>query len=192
MLEINTLVRFLRKDPDLHVELWQAEGDRNTVTMAEEISASPELLQKLGGMPLDDAELQERRAKVAAARERAREAELPDGSQVLPSIRGQLKVIDEPAAEIAYTTAYRTASWDIHAGPRAFLTGTWTTHEDGRASYDERLPPEKLLPTRALAVGIVASTVELIAHELHLSIEQESYEIVRTVMDIPPEADDDA
>jgi hypothetical protein len=43
MLEINTLVRFLRKDPELHTELWQAEGDRNTVTMVEEIRSSPHL-----------------------------------------------------------------------------------------------------------------------------------------------------
>jgi hypothetical protein len=135
-----------------------------------------------------DAELQERRAKVAEARERARAAGLPVGSQVLPSIAGQLKVIDEPAADIAYTTAYRTASWDVRAGPRAFLVGAWTRHEDGRVSYDERLPPEKLLPTRALAVGIVASTVELIAHELGLAIEREAFEIVRTVMEIPPDA----
>jgi hypothetical protein len=86
--------------------------------------------------------------------------------------------------------AYRTGSWDIHAGPRAFLTGTWTTHEDGRVSYDERLPPEKLLTTRALAVGIVASTVQLIAGELGLAqVEQEASDIITTVMAIPPQGD---
>jgi hypothetical protein len=187
MLEINTLVRFLRKNPDLHTELWQAEGDRNTVAMVEEIRSSPELRARLGEEPLDDAELEARRAKVDESRRRAHEAGLPGGG-VLPSVRGQLQVINEAAADIAYTTAYRTASWDIHAGPRAFLVGTFTTHNDRTVSYEEKLSPEQLLPTRALAVGIVASTVELIASELHLAIEHEAYEIVRTVTEIPPDA----
>jgi hypothetical protein len=74
MLEINILVRFLRKDPELHTELWQAEGDRNTVTMVEEIRSSPVFRERLGAEPLDDDALEARRAKVGEARERAREA----------------------------------------------------------------------------------------------------------------------
>lgn len=80
MLEINTLVRFLRKDPELHTELWQAEGDRNTVTMVEEIRSSPHLRATLGAEPLDGAEFEARRAKVDEARKRARGAGLPVGA----------------------------------------------------------------------------------------------------------------
>jgi hypothetical protein len=48
-----------------------------------------------------------------------------------------------------------------------------------------------MLRSRALAVGIVASTVELTAHELHLPIEHQAYEIVRTVMEISPDGASD-
>jgi hypothetical protein len=180
MLEIKILVRFLRKDPDLHVELWQAEADRNTVTIADEIRRKPHIREAVGEDPLDDTELAARRAKVEQTRKRALAAGLRvGGSAVLPSISEQLQVIDDPAADIVYTTAYRAASWDVHTAPRAFLVGTWTTQEDGRVSYAESPSLAELLGTRALAVGIVASTVELIAHDLHLPIEHEAFETVR-------------
>jgi hypothetical protein len=189
MLEINALVRFLRKNPALHVELWQAEGDRNTVTMNDEIREWPSLQERIGTHVLDDEELEERRAKVHEARKLAGEAGLPDGSAVLPSIRGQLKVIDEESAWVMYITAYRTASWDVHVGPRTFLIGTFSEHKDGTVSYAEPLSAEQLLPTRALVLGIVASTVVLITGELRLAgVEQEASDIITTVMEIPPSA----
>jgi hypothetical protein len=189
MLEINLLVRFRRKNPNLHTELWQAEGDRNTVTMAEEIRSTPHLGDVLGDEPLDAEELERRRAVVAAARKRAQDAGLPvGGSTVLPSIAGQLQVIAEPAADIAYTTAYRTASWDIHVGPRGFLVGTYLPHGDGSVSYNESVSAAELLSTRALGIGVVASTTQLIAHELALPIEDAVTAIIDTVMALPPRA----
>jgi hypothetical protein len=107
---------------------------------------------------------------------------------VLPSVAGQLQVIAEPAADVAYTTTYRTASWDVHAGPRAFLVGTFSPRNDGSVSYEEGLSPQELLPSRALAVGIVASTVQLIASELGLvDVQQEASDVITTVMEIPPQ-----
>jgi hypothetical protein len=41
MIEINTLIRFLHKDPDLHLELWEAEGNRNAVSIVEEHNTPP-------------------------------------------------------------------------------------------------------------------------------------------------------
>jgi hypothetical protein len=190
MLEINILVRFLRKDPDLHTELWQAEADRNTVTMAEEVRSSPHLRDRPDVGKLDEAEFEQRRQTVDEARQRALDAGLSVGSRVLPSVVGQLKVIDEPPAWVAYMTAYRVASWDVHTGSRAFLAGTFSPRNDGSVSYGEHPSPENVLSTRALAVGIVASTIQLIAGELSLgAIEQEAADIVTVVMEIPPQGD---
>jgi hypothetical protein len=65
--------------------------------------------------------------------------------------------------------------------------GTFSPRNDGSVSYEERLSPAQLLPSRALAVGIVASTVELVAAELHLAIEHDAFEIVRTIIEMPPD-----
>jgi hypothetical protein len=112
-----------------------AEGDRNTVTINEEIRRSPHLGDRLDVVPLDDGELAERRRKVDEARRRALEARLPvERGSVMPSLPAQLEVIDEPAAYVGYTFVYRVASWDVHPAPRAFLVGSWTPHEDGRVS----------------------------------------------------------
>src|SRR5436190_21567481 len=36
MVEINILMRFLAKNPELHLQLWNAEGDRNVLAIVEE------------------------------------------------------------------------------------------------------------------------------------------------------------
>ncbi len=187
MVEINILVRFLRKDPDLHTELWQAEGERNTLTMAEEILGSPHLSSQVPEDPLADAEIESRKRRVDKARVRGGEAGLPvKRGSVLPSVPAQLKVINEGAADVAYTFAYRSLSWDVHGSPRVFLAGTWAEHNDGRFSYDERLSAQDLLPAKALAIGTFASTVELVAAELGLAIESQASAIRSTVMEIRP------
>jgi hypothetical protein len=186
LVEINLLVRFLRKDPSLHTELWQAEGDRNSVVMAEEVRRSPQLRERLGEDPLSDEELDRRRASVDAARALGVAAGLPvKRGAVLPSTAAQLAVIDEPAARAAYAFAYRLTSWDVHAGPRAFLVGSFEIRKDGSVSYEERPTPESLLPGRALAIGTFASTIELIAAEFRLGIEEDARDIRLAIMGTP-------
>jgi len=193
MVELNILVRFLRKDPDLHLELWQAEGERNTVTMAEEVLGSAHLSSRLGEDLLDGAELEARKERVNAARERGVNAGLPvKRGSVLPSIGAQLKVINEPAAHTAYTLAYRSLSWDVHSSPRLFLSGIWAEHNDGTFSYEEQPSEKDLLPTKALAIGTFASTVELVAAELGLAIEHEANAVLSMVMEIPAQHADTA
>ena len=188
MVELNILVRFLRKNPHLHIELWQAEGERNTITMAEEVLGSALLSGRLGEDLLDTAELQARKQRVDEARQHGISAGLPvKRGSVLPSVPSQLKVINEPAADTAYTLAYRSLSWDIHSSPRVFISGVWTEHNDGTFSYEEQPLENDLLPTKALAIGTFASTVELVAAELGLAIEHEASAILSIVMEIPPQ-----
>jgi hypothetical protein len=187
MVELNILVRFLRKDPDLHTELWQAESERDTITMLNEIEGSTHLSSQLPEGLLDGTELEARKCRVSEARERGVKAGLPiKRGSVLPSVSAQLKVIAEPAAETAYTFAYRSLSWDVHGSPRVFLSGTWMEHNDGTFSYTERPSAKDLLPAKALAIGTFASTVELVAVELGLAAACEAREIRATIMEIPP------
>jgi Family of unknown function (DUF5677) len=173
MVEINIFVRFLRKSPALHTELWHAEGERNTIAMAEEVGRTPHLRARFTEDALDSTELARRRERVAKAREQAIAAGLPvKTGSLLPAIPAQLKAINEPAADAAYTFAYRALNWDVHGGARAFLIGECTTHHDGRVSYQENITAKQALPTRALAAATFASTLELVAAELSLAIQQ--------------------
>jgi hypothetical protein len=187
MLEINILIRFLRKDPDLHTELWQAEGYRNTITIADEIREKPDLREAVGQDPIDPAELADRRQKVEAARKRALEAGLPvDRGAVLPPVSRQLQVINEPVADIIYALAYREHSWDIHAGPRAFLAGSCTERNDGTVSYSDSVSAEQLLLSRARASAMVASSMELIGQELDMEITTQAGTIAIAMVKPPP------
>lgn len=179
MVEINILIRFLRKNPDLHTELWQAEGDRNSVTMSEEVRVSPYLLEHLGEIPLGEVEVETRQQVVAEARRRAIEAGLPGvkSGSVMPSIPGQLKVIKEPAADSAYTFLYRSFSWEVHAGPRAFLIGELTPTNDGRVFYVEQPSADDRLHVHVVAIATFASTIGLVGAELGLPIERPAREI---------------
>ena len=55
----------------------------------------------------------------------------------------------------------------------------------GSISYEEQPTPADLLPGSVLAVGRVASTIELIASELGMSIEQDTPIIRLAVLGMP-------
>ncbi len=191
MLEINTLVRFLRKEPDLHTELWEAEGERTALALVDEHKR----LHEAGWGPREltrDA-VEEKKVRVAEARRKALAAKVPGVSagsgSVLPSIAHQLKVIDEPAASEAYTWGYRPTGWDTHSGARAFVFGDWIERNDGTMSYHETKAPEDQLGSRALAVTCFGSTLELAAIVLPLPIESEARAIV---VEYTPQTRDDA
>jgi hypothetical protein len=54
-------------------------------------------------------------------------------------------------------------SWEVHAGPRAFLVGTYTPTNDGRVFYQEQPLPDDRVPAHVVAIATLASTIELIA-----------------------------
>jgi hypothetical protein len=179
MLEINTLIRFLRKDPELHVELWEAEGERNAVAMVEEHNA--EHTDRWGPMTLRPGVMDEKRARVDEARRKALAAGVPGvrkSGPVLPSTAHQLKAIDEPAASEAYTYGYRPTGWDTHAGARSFVHGDFVERNDGTVSYEDISHPGDQLGIRALAVTAFASTMELASIVLDLSVEADARAIL--------------
>jgi hypothetical protein len=178
MIEINTLVRFLATNPDLHLELWEAEGDRNTVSIIEEMNEKHAERWGLANFSADV--IAERKARVAAARKQATEAAVAGigkKGSVMPGTALQLETIGDPAASEAYTFAYRPMTWDVHVSPRTFLVGEFEERNDGTVSYvDAR--DGKELGSRALALAAFASTLELVAHHLELGIEGDVHAIL--------------
>jgi Family of unknown function (DUF5677) len=173
MVEINILMRFLSKNPELHLELWNAEGERNLLALVEEHDANESLRERWGESPLPPADRAARRESVAKTRQRAHAAGVAGvgkSGPVLPTTAAQLRTINEPGATEAYTLAYRTLSADIHAGARAFLRGDLEHHADGSASYRDDVDSDELLPARALALTTFASTLAIASDVLGLGI----------------------
>jgi Family of unknown function (DUF5677) len=188
MVEINVLIRFLTKSPELHTELWEMEGERNAITIAHEFTSSPAMSERWEAYAFDMAAFDERKTAVEEARKRAIEAKIPgikETGPVLPSISQQLLLIDEPAADEAYTLGYRALSWDVHGGARAMLAGRFREHRDGTVSYTE--DRDATDPPRALAISTFASTLKLCGFHLELGIEQEAEDVLRTFVPQSPD-----
>jgi hypothetical protein len=137
MIEINTLIRFLNKDPDLHLELWEAEGDRNAASIIEDHNELH--TERWGPMPVMDGVLDEKRERLRNARAKAlaaRTAGVGKKGPVMPSMAKQLVTIAEPAASEAYTFGYRPMSWETHTNPRVFLSGAFVEHRQSGGSND--------------------------------------------------------
>jgi hypothetical protein len=188
MVEINVLIRFLAKNPELHTELWELEGERNAITIAHEITSSPAMSERWMDFPLDLASFADRKAEVEKVRAKAREAKIPgvgEKGPVLPSIVKQLETINESAANEIYTMVYRSLSWDVHGGARALLAGRFLEHRDGSVSYTEDTDDTE--PARALAISTFASTLKLCSLPLHLDIEAEAEDVLRAYVPQSPD-----
>jgi uncharacterized protein DUF5677 len=180
MVEINILMRFLTKNPELHLELWHAEGERNVLAMVDEHDANEALRDRWGQSPLTTVERAARRNTVAAARQQAQAAGVVGvgkSGSVLPTTKAQLAAINEPGANEAYTFAYRALSPDPHAGARAVLRGRLDRPGDGTASYRDDVSADDVLPARALALTTFASTLAIASDVLGLGIEVAANEI---------------
>jgi hypothetical protein len=175
MVEINILMRFLSKSPDLHLELWHAEGDRGVLAMVNEYSGRDFLRERWGDAPLRPEERATLAASVTAARERGRQAGvvgIGKSGSVLPTTVDQPRTINEPGADEAYTLAYRTLGADVHAGSHAFIRGTLERRDNRTASYSDDVEPADLLPARTLALTTFASTLAIASRELALGLEE--------------------
>jgi hypothetical protein len=149
LIEINTLIRFLHKDPALHLELWEAEGDRTVVSIVEEHRAKH--TERWGLMPFDEDVLEEKRQRVRDARAKALAAGLVgvgEKGPVLPNMAKQLLTIAEPAASEAYTFGYRPMSWETHTNARALLSGAFEQRNDGTVSYSDAADSSELIDVR--------------------------------------------
>jgi hypothetical protein len=183
MGELNVCVRFLRKDPDLHTELWYAEGDRDVLAIVTEQRASRTMRKRWGPAKLSPEALSQREEHVRKARARALEAKIPGieekKGQVLPGIAQQVQMLKDPAASEAYTLAYRLQSGDIHSGARSVQGGPRELRNDATVSLRDEIEGEGL-GIRVLAACMFASTLELLAAELKLPGEEEARQIRRT------------
>jgi hypothetical protein len=183
IVEINILLRFLARDPDLHTELWQAEAERNTITTIQELHADEHLAERWSLAPLPPEALDDRKLIVAEARAKGREAKVPGVTKngtVMPGTYQQRKLLKEHAADEAYIMAYRILSWDMHVSPRTFQIGSYEPRNDGSVSYSEEIPPADSVAERALAVAMMASMLKLVGTGLGLPIVEEADDIQRT------------
>ncbi len=181
MIEINILIRFLNKNPGLHLELWEAEGDRNAASIIEEHNARH--TGHWGPMPVEQGVLDEKHERVRSARSRAIAAAIAGVGKkgpVLPSMAQQLSTIAEPAASEAYTFGYRPMSWETHTNPRAFLSGEFVERNDGTVSYSDASERADLIGVRALSLTTFTSTLELVSIVLALPIEESARAILRS------------
>jgi Family of unknown function (DUF5677) len=177
LIESNILIRFLAKNPKLHVELWQAEGERNSLAIIEEHNRLH--AERWGRIP-DDPSDEERRETVRTARKLAIEAGLPRAEKrtaLLPSTSEQLKLIDERAANEAYTLGYRPMSWEVHSGAPSFLNGLFEPRKDGSVSYTEESTAADLVGVRALGMTTFASTLELVGMHVGFPIADDARRI---------------
>jgi hypothetical protein len=175
VVEINILMRFLSKSPVLHLALWHAEGDRGVLAMVNDYNGHDFLRERWGHAPLTQEERETLAASVTAARERAHQAGVVGvgkSGSVLPTTVAQLRAINEPGADEAYTLAYRTLGADVHAGSRAFIRGSVERRDNGTAFYSDVVQPADLLPARALALTTFASTLAIASQELALGLEE--------------------
>jgi hypothetical protein len=181
-VEINLLIRFLVKSPDLHTELWEAEGKRNRLTIAKEFASSQQMTERWAAFPFEVDDAPRFEAAVDRARAKALAAEVVgvgETGAVLPSILNLLKVIDEYAAFEAYTMGYRRLSWEVHGGAPALLTERFREHADGTVSYIARRGPGSD-GEREFAISIFASTLRLCGRHLRLGIEDAAREVQET------------
>jgi hypothetical protein len=189
MLEINIVIRFLVKAPDLHTRLWLAEADRGAMAIGREVTESSEMSERWADfLPKRELSFDKQAEKIRALRKEAADAGLPvgDSGEVFPSIGKLVRYLGEPAAREIYTLAYRELSWETHGGARAVINERFEQNADGTATYrfDRHATSTR---SRALAISAFASTLKLCGHHLELGIEGEAELVLRDYVPQSPD-----
>ncbi len=191
-IEINLTLRFLAKNPDLHTEMWIAEGERQVSALVREIDADPEMLRKAGGEGLISAEWHEdKTAFVAAVRAKALSADVSGVDKkgsVMPSMWSIAYDHGDQASKEAYTMAYRSLSPAIHTSARSFQHGDFVSIGNGRVAYHELTDPDREIRRhRALNATTFASTLCVLSEPLQLGTFEHADAIKNTLMAITTE-----
>jgi hypothetical protein len=191
MIEINLLIRFLSRNPDLHLELWIAEGQRQVVAFLDEYEQDTYLVSRWGALPDDLREHRESlRELVRVAREKALAAEVEgvgNKGPVLPSIATMAKTSDDPGAREAYILGYRRLGSDVHIGSWSFKSDAFIERVGGLATYSDSPGNLDLHAARTLAASMFASTLCMVSPVLGLDIHERADEIKhRFVPEEPP------
>jgi hypothetical protein len=190
MVEINLLLRFLGQDPELHTELWIAEGQRQIAAFLDDYARDAFLQKRWGPAPMENEALKEQyRAGVRESRKKALDKGVPAVGKtgpVLPSVREIAKTSGDPGAREAYILAYRIMSADVHVGTWAFRGGAFIERQGGLASYSEPRDPTDFHGARTLVMTTFASTLCIVSVVLGLNIHERADEIKRAF--VPAEA----
>lgn len=172
-VEINLTLRFLKKNPELHTDLWIAEGERETLKLVRELERDRELVSKVGEPEFpsgwhEDIErfVDEVRAKALAA---GVKGVAPSGP-VMPSTWSIAFEHGDLATREAYTLAYRSLGHDVHGSARAFQKGRFLRCEDGGVRFEELTDGDDILSSRALSAATFASSLCIISDPLELDV----------------------
>lgn len=179
-VDINLVLRFLSQNPDLHTQLWEAEGELETLKLIREAERDRELFAKTGWPAFPATVMEERHRDVERARAAGIVAGVKGvskeaGKRVFPSMATIAREHGDLATREAYTLAYRSLSQLIHTSSRAFDDGAYRRAGRGRVSFSELRDPEHTIRRhRALNVTTFASTLTLMSGPLDLDIEEQA------------------
>jgi hypothetical protein len=197
-VEINLMLRFIVANPELHAELWVAEGERESLKLIREFAADPELAAKdpaldpASGWATERADyIEEVRAKALAAGVIG--VSTKAGGGVMPDMRTIAFSHGDQATREAYTLAYRALSQDVHGGSRAFGAGRFDEVATGRVAFTEFADPvHEVRRNRALNATTFASTLCILSGPLELDVLEEADMLKQILMSITVDAEETA
>jgi hypothetical protein len=174
LVEAAILVRWIETKPGLHVEMYNAEDDRQRISSAEVW----EELQARRGQRLKPTFAREQTAKlrreIRQVRARARQAGelIPErAGTLLPAIEQMAIATNDNALWEAYEGVYRIASPWTHFGGRAFVGHRVEQRADGVHTVPATLFPP--LAIRSLAAPAMAVLLGSVGRICELGIERE-------------------
>jgi hypothetical protein len=174
--EINLVVRFLVAKPDVHVELWDNEGEREHLRWIDAIERDQELAHKMNWPGVDQRWKQDRRDEIEEARKLGRAAGVKcvskvEGERVMPNMREIADIHGDLTTRQAYAAAYQPLSNLVHASSRSFVQGAFYDEGDGSVTFEELIDVEgQVRSHRALNASIFASTLTVLSAPLALDI----------------------
>lgn len=176
--EINLMLRFLVREPELHTTLWEAEGELETLKLVNELEQNTELATKTGWSGLSDEVRLEREEFIESARAEGLAADVKgvsseEGNRVCPSMDtlAHSREYADQATREAYILAFRPLSQHIHTTSRAFDDGLFEQAAPGTITFAELAEPEQAIRRhRTLNVTIYASTLTLLSEPLGLDV----------------------
>jgi hypothetical protein len=175
LVEMNIVLRFLRKDSELHTQMWLAEGDRQALAFLRDVDE-----QKLRPPGFEEiprevaARMKEGIAEARSKAQAARISGVGSTGRVFPSVREIVQWLDEADVWGGYVFGYRALSWNVHGVRHAYGVGESVLEVDGRVSYSDEVKTLDRVMARALAITVFSSVLCIVSEELGLGIEVES------------------
>ena len=186
-VEINLTLRFLTSNPELHTELWLAEGEHEAQKLVRAIESDPSLAAMAGDVTVDEAWHRDKeqfveRARAAGLAARVKGVSKVPGKSVMPSMYEIAHSHGDEATRAAYSFAYRGLSPGVHSSSRAFDLGDFETAAEGRLSFNELLDTtHQVRRHRALNASTFASTLCVLSEPLEIDV-LESAGMIRQVL----------